>query len=97
MSKHLFLGVDGGATSCRARLCDLEGNLLGEGSSGPANIHSDLLGSLQSIQARDDVRFGSLADLAPQIRDVSLTPKSRHAQRRHQCLLGATNRHVHSS
>src|SRR5680860_576885 len=51
MSKHLFLGVDGGATSCRARLCDLEGNLLGEGSSGPANIHSDLLGSLQSIQA----------------------------------------------
>lgn len=51
MSKHLFLGVDGGATSCRARLCALEGNLLGEGLSGPANIHSDLLGSLQSIQA----------------------------------------------
>jgi len=51
MSKCLFLGVDGGATSCRARLCDLEGNLLGEGSSGPANIHSDLAGSLQSIQA----------------------------------------------
>jgi glucosamine kinase len=51
MSKLLFLGVDGGATSCRARLCDLDGNLLGEGSSGPANIHSNLLGSLQSIQA----------------------------------------------
>lgn len=51
MSKHLFLGVDGGATSCRARLCDLDGNLLGEGSSGPANIHLDLVGSFQSIKA----------------------------------------------
>ena len=51
MSKHLFLGVDGGATSCRARLCDLDGNLLGEGSAGPANIHSDLIGSLRSINA----------------------------------------------
>jgi len=50
MSKHLFLGVDGGATSCRARLCDFDGNLIGEGSSGPANIHSDLVGSLKSIQ-----------------------------------------------
>lgn len=45
------MGVDGGATSCRARLCDLDGNLLGEGFSGPANIHSDLPGSLRSIGA----------------------------------------------
>lgn len=51
MSKHLFLGVDGGATSCRARLCDIEGNFLGEGLSGPANIHFDLAGALGSIQA----------------------------------------------
>ena len=57
MSKHLFLGVDGGATSCRARLCDFKGNLLGEGSSGPANIHSDLVGSLQSIQAACKTAF----------------------------------------
>jgi glucosamine kinase len=64
MSKHLFLGVDGGATSCRARLCDLEGNLLGEGSSGPANIHSDLAGSLQSIQAACESAFEA-AGLSP--------------------------------
>lgn len=51
MSKHLFIGVDGGATSCRARLCDIEGNFLGEGLSGPANIHFDLAGALRSIQA----------------------------------------------
>jgi glucosamine kinase len=57
MSKRLFLGVDGGATSCRARLCDLDGNLLGEGSSGPANIHSDLAGSLRSINAARNGAF----------------------------------------
>ncbi len=57
MSKHLFLGVDGGATSCRARLCNLDGDLLGEGLSGPANIHSDLAGSLRSIQAACESAF----------------------------------------
>jgi glucosamine kinase len=57
MSKHLFLGVDGGATSCRARLCDLEGNLLGEGAGGPANIHSDLVGSLKAIQSACKTAF----------------------------------------
>src|SRR4051794_11572654 len=34
----LFLGVDGGGTRCRARLCDAAGNRLGEALSGPANI-----------------------------------------------------------
>ncbi|MEO3432995.1 BadF/BadG/BcrA/BcrD ATPase family protein [Inquilinus sp. CAU 1745] len=33
----LFLGIDGGATSCRARLEDSDGNLLGEGRAGSAN------------------------------------------------------------
>jgi glucosamine kinase len=42
MSKHFFVGVDGGATSCRARIRDLEGNILGEGLGGPANIHANL-------------------------------------------------------
>jgi glucosamine kinase len=34
----LLLGVDGGGTRCRARLCTLSGATLGEGSAGPANI-----------------------------------------------------------
>ncbi len=59
MSKLLFLGVDGGATSCRARLCRPDGDLLGEGRSGPANIHSDLMGSLQSIEAACEKAFES--------------------------------------
>src|SRR5258705_10402680 len=43
MSKHdssdhaqFYIGVDGGGTSCRARIEDAEGRLLGEGGAGPA-------------------------------------------------------------
>jgi glucosamine kinase len=49
MSKHFFIGVDGGATSCRARIRDLEGNLLGDGEGGPANICSDVEMATQSF------------------------------------------------
>jgi glucosamine kinase len=34
---HLFIGVDGGGTGCRARIRDAEGRPLGEGRGGPAN------------------------------------------------------------
>lgn len=40
--RALILGVDGGATKCRARLCAPDGVILGEGRSGPANISLDL-------------------------------------------------------
>lgn len=50
MSKHFFIGVDGGATSCRARIRDIDGNVLGEGTGGPANIHSNLPLATQSIR-----------------------------------------------
>ena len=33
-----YVGVDGGGTSCRARICDLGGNCLGEATTGSANI-----------------------------------------------------------
>jgi glucosamine kinase len=51
MSKHFFIGIDGGATSCQVRIRDMEGNLLGEGEGGPANIHSDLPLAKKSIHA----------------------------------------------
>lgn len=35
---RFFLGVDGGGTRCRVRLCDHQGKILGEKTSGPANI-----------------------------------------------------------
>lgn len=45
----LFLGVDGGGTSCRARLVNAQGELLAEAKSGPANVYQNSIGSLASI------------------------------------------------
>ena len=38
MSEPLLIGIDGGGTHCRARICDADGSILGEGSGGPANV-----------------------------------------------------------
>ena len=54
MHKHLFIGVDGGASCCRARIRDMQGNLLGEGYGGPANIHFDLDLAAQSIRSASE-------------------------------------------
>jgi glucosamine kinase len=51
MSGEFFIGIDGGASSCRIRIRDGRGNLLGEGVSGPANIHLDLHLAKQSIRS----------------------------------------------
>ena len=51
MPKHLLIGIDGGATRCLARICDMDGNFLGEGEGGPANIHSDFSIAKESIRA----------------------------------------------
>ncbi|MEF1307099.1 N-acetylglucosamine kinase, partial [Vibrio owensii] len=32
-----FVGIDGGGTSCRARIKDAQGNFVGEAKSGSAN------------------------------------------------------------
>lgn len=49
MDAHiLLLGVDGGGTSCRARLRALSGEVLGEAATGPANLR---LGLEQSFSA----------------------------------------------
>ena len=50
MPKPFFIGVDGGATHCLARIRDLDGHLLGEGVGGPANIHSDFPLAKESIR-----------------------------------------------
>jgi glucosamine kinase len=44
----LLLGVDGGGTRCRARLCAFSGKILGEAETGPANLR---LGLEQSFAA----------------------------------------------
>jgi glucosamine kinase len=45
----LLLGVDGGGTRCRARLCSLDGRPLSEAVNGPANIRLGLDQSLNSV------------------------------------------------
>src|ERR1700726_3816595 len=45
---QFYIGVDGGGTSCRARIEDAEGRLLRQGTAGPAATR---LGADRSIQA----------------------------------------------
>src|SRR2546429_9272076 len=52
---QFYLGVDGGGTSCRARIEDAEGRLLGQGAAGPATTR---IGADRSMQA---VRRASMA------------------------------------
>jgi len=53
----LLLGIDGGGTSCRARLCALSGQVLGEAVTGPANLR---LGVEQSFAAVLDAAMQTL-------------------------------------
>ena len=45
----LLLGIDGGGTRCRARLCTLNGTKLGDGYAGPANIRLGVEQSFASV------------------------------------------------
>ena len=75
MDAHtLLLGVDGGGTSCRARLRALSGELLGEATTGPANLR---LGLEQS--------FSAVVDAATQTLDQAQLP-STHLTRVVACL-----------
>jgi glucosamine kinase len=60
---ELAIGIDGGGTSCRAAVADRNGNIIGRGKSGPANILSDLENSLLNIveSARQALRDAGLA------------------------------------
>jgi len=44
-----LVAVDGGGTGCRAVVADQRGIVLGKGESGPANVMTDLEGSLTHI------------------------------------------------
>jgi glucosamine kinase len=53
-SAPLFLGVDGGATHCRARLRDADGKMLAEASGAAANIHVDFAAAVAAMSAAVD-------------------------------------------
>src|SRR6476659_10874279 len=79
MHKPLFIGVDGGASCCRARIRDMQGNLLGEGYGGPANIHFDLDLAAQSIRSASEAAT----------RSAGLNERSLHRARAGLGLAGA--------
>jgi glucosamine kinase len=70
MAEHLFLGVDGGGTTTRARLTDAAGTVLGEGRAGTSNLNMGIASAAESIIAAtrealgnaglDDVRMGDI-------------------------------------
>jgi glucosamine kinase len=45
----LFLGIDGGGTRCRARLCTAAGTRIGEAVAGPANVRLNLEQSFAAV------------------------------------------------
>ena len=46
----LFMGIDGGGSTCRARLRDATGLLVGEALGGSANVYLDFAGALAAIR-----------------------------------------------
>lgn len=70
MSDLLFLGIDGGATTCRARIVDAKGTTLGEGEAGTANprfgleaAFGEILDATRGAMAAAGLPEGALADL----------------------------------
>jgi glucosamine kinase len=57
-SAPLYLGVDGGATHCRARLRDADGKALAEASGAAANIHVDFVAAIVAMCAVVDEVLG---------------------------------------
>ena len=51
MPDSFFLGIDGGGTSCRARIRDAAGVLRGQAQGGSANIHQDFDAAMANILA----------------------------------------------
>ncbi len=51
---RFFLGVDGGATRCRARLRDADGAFLAEADGPAANIYVDFEGAIATARAQID-------------------------------------------
>jgi glucosamine kinase len=55
MPETLFIGIDGGGTSCRARIVDARGRRIGQGVGGPANVATDPALTMSSILEACDV------------------------------------------
>jgi glucosamine kinase len=64
----LYIGVDGGATRCRARLRDAEGKALAEASGAAANIHVDFAAAVAVMRGLIDEVLGKAGVTAERTR-----------------------------
>jgi glucosamine kinase len=53
-SAQLYIGIDGGGTSCRARIEDAVGDVLGQGTPGPATTRIGVARSMQAVRAASE-------------------------------------------
>src|SRR4030081_4081106 len=53
-SAQFFIGIDGGGTSCRARIEDAQGHFLGQGAAGPAATRIGLDRSMQAVRTASE-------------------------------------------
>jgi hypothetical protein len=53
-STQLYIGIDGGGTGCRARIEDAAGNVLGQGTAGPATTRIGVDRSMQAVRAASE-------------------------------------------
>ena len=65
-STQLYIGIDGGGTSCRARIEDAEGNVLGQGTAGPATTRIGVDSSMQAVRTASEAA----------VMDASLMPSA---------------------
>lgn len=90
----LFLGIDGGGTRCRARLCDSFGTPLAEAEAGPANLGLGLDRSFAAVAEATDACLQHVrlprAELARTVACLALAGASEPG------LLGAAQRYPHS-
>ena len=49
MPEHFYLGIDGGGTSCRARITGQNQDILGESITGSANLFQNPEGTFSAI------------------------------------------------
>lgn len=62
-----IIGVDGGGTGTRARLCDLAGRVLGFGEAGPSSLSHGVAGAWVQVQAaiRAAAQAAGMGDIDP--------------------------------
>lgn len=68
----IYLGIDGGGTSCRAAVADDRGRILGRGKSGAANILTDMAGAIEHIQECSQIALQEAGVKLEQLSEASV-------------------------